>query len=241
MEVTVTANRANQLEVITDVWERHEDRAYIEEMSHWRGAGRYADDDVWLAIGKAALDRFELFARMKNRPLPESPVMLEWGPGGGSNAFAFRDTASAYYGVDISQSNLDECTRQMAEGPCEFRSVLLDGEPETIEGLDPVDLFLSTSVFMHFPDKEYGARVLKVMRANCKHGAMGLIQIRFDNHNPKFSAITRLEDYADKHITATSYRLDEFTDLCLDAGFEVSAVIGLRTANNSAVFCLVAR
>jgi hypothetical protein len=232
-------------EAITGVWERHENEEWRQEQSHYRGVGRWSDDTAWTNIGRGTIKRLHYLARFLNRDFPDAPVVLEWGPGGGSNLHGFRNAARRYFGVDISQQNLNEATRMIhaeADKSVEFNPVLLDGRPETVldEIDEPVDLFLSTAVFQHFPNKEYGEHVLQVIRGACTAGAMGIIQIRFDNGNPKYKGIESVEEYHANHIRANSYSLDDFWTRCAKVGFQPQYISNINPANNYATFALLA-
>ncbi|SFR15653.1 methyltransferase domain-containing protein [Poseidonocella sedimentorum] len=233
-------------QIITDVWNEMDDETRRQELSHWRGVGKYADDKKWLSIGNRSVKRLgalRRFAKQRGPLSDQRPVMLEWGQGGGANAFAFKEVAEAYYGVDIAEKNLGEATRVLTEAgkPDLFRPVLLTGEPSEIVGqIEPVDIILSTAVFQHFPTKGYGYEVLKAMRAVCKDGALGLIQIRYDNGDSDFRANVSVEQYKDRFIKATSYQLDEFWSLCEDAGFTPQYLTEIAPKSHYATFALIA-
>lgn len=149
--------------------------------------------------------------------------------------------ARHYFGIDILPQNLAEAGRQAgAAGLTCFRPVHLAGDPAAVAGAvdAPLDVFISTAVFQHFPSKDYGAQVLRVLSGLARVGAIGSIQIRYDNGNPRYAPIGSLADYADRHITATSWAIDEFADLCAGCGLDVLYVNEIRTANNYATFAL---
>ncbi|MCD7061408.1 methyltransferase domain-containing protein [Pelagibacterium xiamenense] len=225
---------------ITSVWNDYDDEEYRKDQSHYRGVGRWADDKAWQEIGQASRRRIEIIRRILDRSELHDINVLEWGPGGGANLFAFRDIASRYYGIDISQKNLDESTRMIKEaGRSEiFNPVLLEGHPESIRDAVPhkIDVFLTTSVFQHFPSQQYGLDVLKTIRAVASDDAFGFIHIRFDDGREKFKGIEHIRDYKKRHITANSYPLEEFWGHLSNAGFTPLAVCDIRAANNSAVF-----
>ncbi|HQY89890.1 MAG TPA: class I SAM-dependent methyltransferase, partial [Tepidisphaeraceae bacterium] len=128
--------------------------------SHWRGG---FDDATWLAIGRQSFDIFESFARSTNFQNPVKRV-VEWGCGGGANAVHFGRITEEFYGVDIAQSSLDECARQMtAEGLNNFKPVLIHAaDPRTALKIIPApcDLFVSFYVFELLPTPQYGVQVL---------------------------------------------------------------------------------
>jgi ubiquinone/menaquinone biosynthesis C-methylase UbiE len=228
-------------EVAKSVWESHKKEEYRQDQSHWRGVGRWADDERWQGIGKNSLKRMETFFKMNDRNLAqEAPLtILEWGPGGGANLFGFRDVASRYIGVDISQKNLNEAARMISEeGYSNFDPVLLDGPPSEIfpDQSDFVDVFLSTAVFQHFPSKSYGIEVLGVVHRILRRNGLGLIQIRFDDGKEKFQPIKSLDEYAKKHITANSYRLEEFWEALIDVGLTPFMIQQISNKSNYATF-----
>ena len=232
---------SKELEVARDVWESYEDEAWRQDQSHWRGVGRWKDDAKWQAIGNATVSKLRTVWRLLDRPpFPDPFVALEWGPGGGTNVFALRRMCREYYGIDISATNLAECGRMIAaeDYGSLFKPVLLSAEPDTIKSMvtEPIDLFISTAVFQHFPSKEYGAEVLRAVRDVCKTNAIGIVQIRYDNGDEKFKPITSLDEYREKHITANSYQIDEFWKLLRDCGFNPLMVRDLNGQVNYATF-----
>ncbi len=231
---------------IKSVWNDTADEIYRQDQSHYRGVGRWADDSAWQDIGRSSLQKIKFLWRLIGRPVASlsNLTALEWGPGGGANAFGLRDICSKYYGVDISDKNLAEASRVMSEEgrPDYFQPVLLEDAPESIvPKVDSVNLFLSTAVFQHFPSKEYGIEALKAIRAVCAPHAAGFIQIRFDNGNQKYRGIGSIDEYEQSHITANSYPLDVFWDALSAAGFQPLAINSLRTKNNYATYYMLAK
>lgn len=236
----------DQLAILRSVWDAHPNEASRRDNSHWRGIGRWSDDEAWRSIGASSLTAVARTLRFLERDEalpPRALRILEWGPGGGANAHALRHSAGCYFGIDISKRNLDECQRMMAAEGCDaFRPVLLSGEPDSIADrvVGPIDLFLSTAVFQHFPDKDYGAKVLRAVRAVCGPETIAVIQIRFDNGDPRFAGNATIDDYVRRPIFATSYRLDEFWSLCGECGFRPLFISEIAAENNYAIFHLQA-
>ena len=232
---------------ITEVWENHPDELYRQDQSHYRGVGRWADDEQWLGIGQSTLkkvrDLWHVLGRSPERLADK--VILEWGPGGGANAYGLKSICSRYHGIDISGKNLAEACRVLAfeSKSSYFHPLLLGDAPASIAASIPkeIDIFLSTAVFQHFPSRDYGCEVLHAIRSVCRDDAAGFIQIRFDNGREKYRGIQNLEEYQMKHIFANSYPIDEFWDHCVKAGFRPLYVGGIRSANNYATFLLSAR
>lgn len=230
------------LQAVTSIWNDLSEETRRQELSHWRGVGMWSDDEKWLLIGKSSLKKLKkLNAYLgKTDDSLKNMTVLEWGTGGGSNAIAFSKVAQKYYGVDISKKNLDEVVRQCKKENIKdyFVPIPLTGEPKSIlnDVKFKIDFFLSTAVFQHFPSKEYGVNVLKTVAQICKQNAFCIIQIRFDNGNPKFSAIKDITDYQDKYLTATSYELSEFWNIAEKLNFEPHFVAGISSKTNYATF-----
>lgn len=224
------------------VWNEHEDELHRADNSHYRGVGRWADDAKWQSIGRrtrADLDRMLRFYDYSGDFWATPRAILEWGPGGGANAFAFRDVAKPFYGVDISEKNLAECGRMLTqEGSDMLRPILIEeGLDEVVAAIDqPIDVFFSIAVFQHFPSKAYGQDVLRLMYEKMAPFSLGMVQIRYDNGNPRFKPIRSVEEYQKRHITATSYALDEFHAILQQTGFEDVFITEIRPRSNYAFF-----
>lgn len=198
---------------------------HMRDLSHWYGEGRWADKDKWDRIGQAHLRMLEKLCLLADVTEPIEN-MVEWGPGGGLNAVHFCATVPVFYGVDISAANLTECQRQVeARGLKGFRPVLIDIDKlerclELVE--EPVDFFLSTAVYQHFPSKEYGIRVTELAAGLLGDGGVALIQIRYDDGSPRLKA--KKSNYEKNVVTFTSYEIHEFWQIAIDVGMEPLAV-----------------
>lgn len=226
------------------VWDDLENEKRRAELSHWRGVGKWEDDEKWLGIGTRTLKKMKKGLRLlsQNDSLSHGQAVLEWGPGGGANAIAFRDIATKYYGVDISKKNLAEADRVLrAEGLDYFVPVFVSDTVDIVRTTlaEPVDLFLSTAVFQHFPSKDYGLEALSVLADITRTGAFGLIQIRYDDGSKKYSGNQNIDQYKGNFITPTTYRIDEFWSACIDAGFDVICVDDLNSKVNYVWFHLL--
>jgi len=221
-----------------NVWEDYENEEYRRDQSHWRGCGRWRDDNAWQAIGNSTKRNIELLFSYIGKKLDESGKLsfLEWGPGGGANLFGMRDYADQYYGVDISEKNLAEAKRMITEVGYAgiFKPLHVSNQPSDvlIEIDKKIDVFISTAVFQHFPSKAYGAEVLKLVTKSLKPNGVGMVQIRFDNSNPKFKPIENLVSYKERHITANSYAIEEFWDLLKTQGLMPLCISNIRSENN---------
>ncbi len=224
------------------VWESYDDEEYRRDQSHWRGYGRWHDDAAWQRIGLSTQKFVSELVSLNGGKLIEdnSIVFLEWGPGGGSNLFSLRKHSKNYFGVDISQKNLDEAKRMIeAEGYSDiFVPVLAENSPSEVSALleNGIDIFISTSVFQHFPSKSYGAEVLSVVAKALRPGGLGVVQIRYDNGNPNFKPIQTLSLYKERHITANSYALDEFWNLLKSFKLTPLSILNIKSQNNSATY-----
>lgn len=142
--------------------------------------------------------------------------------------------------MDISEKNLAEAKRMITEeGYSEiFKPILISKQPsDVLTELDSkIDVFLSTAVFQHFPSKAYGAEVLNVISQILNPNGVGVVQIRFDNGNPKYKPIEMLTSYKARHITANSYAIEEFWDLLKASGFIPLCISNIRSKNNYATY-----
>lgn len=203
-----------------EVWSGSEDSDSMRDLSHWRGQGRW-DDAAWRAIGEQNWQMFEDLRRYA--PTDWAPrVMMEWGSGGGGNAVRFLQEFETCYGVDISQPNLDECAKQMEqEGLREFVPLLVPVDhPEAAAKMveQPLDFFLSTAVYQHFPGQAYAERVNRVVCEMLRPGGLALIQIRYDDGRRRFRR--KVRDYRKHFVTFTSFYVDEFWLKLEEAGLE---------------------
>jgi len=222
-------------------WSRSGDSPKVRDLSHWRGSGRWSEEE-WLAVGARHYDLFRDLCRAAKIPPDAVTSMVEWGPGGGANAVRFAEDVPALYGVDISSPNLDECSAQLRGIDYRgFTPVLVpaDRPEDCLDEIDgPVDLFLSTAVFQHFPSKEYGRRVLRVAHELLGEGGVALVQTRYDSGRLDFRPKKRA--YRFNAATYTSYGIDEFWELCLATGLTPLS-LQLEPDTNYAYYFLVKR
>ncbi|MEP9348018.1 methyltransferase domain-containing protein [Xanthobacter sp. KR7-225] len=225
--VMLTQSEEKRAAEAAQFWSESENNETIKDKSHWRGFGRYADDDVWLKIGHTRLHELESLLALAGRGPAQS--MIEWGPGGGSNAVALAPTMQKFYGVDISQANLDECGRQLRSvGFTNYDPVLVD--PANIDlvkdaclaGIEPVDFFLSVAVFQHFPSKAFGLEILSLANRLMKPDGVALIQIRYDDGSIRMRA--KNSNYRENAMFFTSYKIDEFWIAAEERGFRPLAL-----------------
>jgi hypothetical protein len=232
----------SETQIVKGIWNELDDETRRAELSHWRGVGKFMDDRVWTSIGKRTKKNLEFFLRVKKRKWDSVKVILEWGSGGGANAFHLCQFPSYYFGVDVSSKNLNEASRVCTQaGFDNFRQILIDREPEDIlESLEStkIDAFISTAVFQHFPSKDYGVRVLKTLNAACAANAIGLIQIRYDDGSERYSGNKSLDQYKSNYIIATTYKIDEFYEICESSGFNVVCMNGVNRKVNYITFML---
>lgn len=229
-----------QQNIATQVWENHGNEEYRKDQSHWKGVGRWKNEEAWLNIGKNTKKRLFWLARANGVKFEghRKYSILEWGQGGGANAVGLKDIAKTYYGVDISISNLNEANRIMlAEGSNAFVPIHLQDEPsEVLSHIQPqsLDMFISTAVFQHFPSKEYGFEVLSAVKEMMKNGGLCYVQFRYDNGNPKYKPNQSIDDYEERHICANSYSIDEFWSIVSNIGFQPICIRDIYVANNYA-------
>lgn len=209
----------------TALWARSGSDEHVRDLSHWHGEGRWADEGNWERNGQRHFDMLGKLCLLAEVTQPIQS-MVEWGPGGGLNAVWFCATVPIFYGVDISPANLAECQRQVeARGLRGFIPVLIDIDKlerclDLVE--QPVDFFLSTAVYQHFPSKEYGIRVTELAARLLADGGVALIQIRYDDGSPRLKAKKR--NYEKNVVFFTSYEIHEFWQIAVDVGLKPLAV-----------------
>lgn len=75
---------------------------------------------------------FEKLCEMSDISKNSIRTMIEWGPGGGANAIRFASQISDFFGIDISQPNLDECSKQLNNNYKGFHPIMIQAEhPKT--------------------------------------------------------------------------------------------------------------
>jgi SAM-dependent methyltransferase len=197
----------------------------LQQNSHWRGVGIFADELRWLALGHEHLEMYEEFTRAMN--LINSPKrIVEWGCGGGMNAIHFGHLAEAFYGIDISPSSLQECGKQMlSAGLRNFTPVLIDvSDPEGAMSQlkKPCDLFLSTYVFELLPTPEYGIRLLRIAYELLAPGGIAMIQIKYSEGNARTRS--RRWAYVRNLAWNATYRIEDFWQTAQECGFKPKLV-----------------
>lgn len=225
---------------MTAVWDEHPDEDYRRDMSHWRSHGRWAQEK-WAAIGAETVATIRRAATIAGRDIPTG-ALLEWGPGGGANLSACAGQYQRLYGADISSKNLAECARVLAEhDPTpDFRPILVEDDPTAVARAvdEPIEVFVSTAVFQHFPSREYGCEVLRIVAGLLAPGGLGCVQIRYDNGREKYQQ--KHEDYFARHVTFTSYPLDTFWNLIESVGLRPLDISSVTSKVNYATFSFVA-
>jgi hypothetical protein len=220
-------------------WSESDIDAPKRDTSHWLGEGRWSSSETWAQIG---IKHYQMFKKLVTMGSGRNSLqrMVEWGPGGGANVTEFlKNSFKTCYGVDISRSNLNECCRQVeARRLNGFVPVCISIEsPQAALQLiqEPVDFFLSTAVFQHFPSKDYGRAIIDIASRTLAMHGLALIQIRYDNGRSAYRPKRR--NYHDHVITFTSYAIDEFWHIAADHYLSPRSVL-LEPDNNYAYYFL---
>lgn len=193
----------------------------LKDYSHWEGYGPFQDGKRWDLLGRLHFEMFERLADFANvqRPIQD---LIEWGCGGGMNAVHFVNEAKCFYGVEISQANLDECARQMRKRDFkDFIPVLIDAEkPEqALERIKaPCQLFLCTYVFQSLPSVDYANRVTELAYEMLAPGGLAMIQIRFGD-GPG-TGRSRKANYRRYAVAFTAYPIHEYWQVAERIGFK---------------------
>lgn len=219
-----------------EFWNRQEDRK-LQELAHWRGRGRYRDEQRWLSIGEFHRAMWEALRAQHPRE-GRFRTLMEWGPGGGSNVVAFgNDLFQEVIGVDISLATLGECERTASLFGVPFMSVL--NAPDNIDEAmtlprDVADAFLCTAVFQHMASR---AAVEEVLRAASEHfvrpGGLALVQWRNGWRVRERRKTGKGADYFRNVARWVVFRDDEFLGLCDRAGWRVLQVEGKEGGGRS--------
>ena len=192
----------------------------LKDYSHWKGEGKFKDEQRWLALGRAHFQMFEESCRLIGLTLPLNAI-VEWGCGGGMNAVHFAQQCRRFYGVEIAEASLRESARVLQEIQFEgFQAVLVAAQlPEqAIEAIhEPCDFFLCTYVFQVFPGKSYGLRITQIAHRLLKSGGAALIQIRYDDGS--LDGAPKRRNYFRNVVHFTSYAINEYWLLAEQAGF----------------------
>jgi len=209
-----------------DFWKSSRSLQSIRDHSHWLGEGGWANEKRWDEWGKWNYGIFKKLCSLSGNGRAIKSI-AEWGPGGGANAVWFCREVSLYYGIDISEANLNECARQLkARGFEGFQSILIDIEqPEKCLSLigPPVDFFFSTAVFQHFPNQEYGWLVTEIAHKMLASEGTALIQVRYDDGSKRFKPKHR--DYAKNMSRFNSSKIHDFWVMAAEIGFTPLALI----------------
>jgi len=227
--------------ILTDsqaFWSSSDKLNDIKDHAHWKGEGRWKDEEKWLGIGRNHINLLKSFIKYLNYDKSIDSV-LEWGSGGGSNAIAFSQLAKRYYGVDTSEPTLEQCRNELSTiHNLEFKPILIDIDyPEkVVEEIDQkCDLFLSTAVFQHFPSKQYGIRVTKLAYEILNDKSLAIIQVRYEGDDIKFKPKRKF--YNQNVITFTSYKIEEYWDVLINTGFKPEYTILDSSINYAYYFC----
>lgn len=216
--------RENTQSLVHQAYKYWNDVAHTDKAvnAHWRGKGVFADDRLWLKLGR---DHWELFHRLaeSNGRTTDLCCVVEWGCGGGMNAVHFGKGADAYFGVDISRETLVECARQCAaENVNGFRPVLIhpeDPQKATAAIGQPVSLFLSTYVLELLPTPEHGEEVIEIASQLLPAKGLAFFQFRYDDGT--VFGRSRPWQYAKNIARNVTYRREDFERRCASHGLQV--------------------
>lgn len=216
-----------------DVWENGGSGGITHKKSHshWRESKVFGERfQAWGARCASMLSRHPRFDRGR-----DDLVIGEYGCGGGAVLLAMAPYAAELVAFDIAQSNLDETERALKEIGKPLIKVLVPENFSEIRVIpESLDVFLSFNVFQHLPSKAYALDVLCYAAQVMRPGAIGIIDIRFDNGNPKFAGAA-LDEYnsVTGHTFATSFRIDHFHELLEKCGMQVECIGALSKANGA--------
>jgi len=195
----------------------------------WRGDSHIrdnspVDDRTWVSIGEDHLALFSKLANVVERH--KMGRVVEWGCGGGANAVAFAPRCDEFIGVDVAETTLAECARQVAD-VCDtpFSPVLVEvADPEAaVRMISPkCDLFLCFYVLELVPSQEYGLRLLRIAHDLLTDDGLALVQIKYSTRS--WRTLPRRRRYRAHLADMTTYPIDEFWTAAERCGLRPEAV-----------------
>lgn len=190
--------------------------------AHWRGHGVFADDAVWLKLGRDHVQLLQRVLQAHGRTLAPRRV-VEWGCGGGMNAVHLAQGTEAYYGVDIAPATLQECARQVqAEGGGPFVPVLADPLAPRAAAQEVgagCDLFVCTYVFELLPSEAHALEVLDIARDLLCSGGIALVHVRLARSG--LGGGSRPWGYVQNMAHNVRFTDTAFTQACRERGLRV--------------------
>lgn len=197
----------------------HTDTEHVAGFAHWRGRGLVAEER-WLAMGRRHRDLCRDAVIRSGGSWPPARL-LEWGCGGGSNLVTLADEVPELIGVDVSQSTLEECARQLGGTSANFTPVEIDvADPgRVVEQVAPVDVLLCAYVMEVLPDEEYGCRLLGHFAELLLPGGVAVVQIKYRDRT-SWRNRSRPASYALDPAGMTTYTLPQFWSAATDAGLD---------------------
>lgn len=227
-----------QTSVARSVWEEGGDEGieHKKSHSHWLDSKNFSQKfEQWGERCREVIERHPKFPDH-----PKNLVIAEYGSGGGSVLNALKPLAKELHGFDISQSNLDECVRVLGK---KFSPHLVSDNLDSLEHSSfKADIFVSFNVFQHFPSRAYAENILKFIASSTKSGGIAVIDIRFDNGNPKYIGYS-IDQYNTKvgHTYPNCIRIDLFVQMLERSGFSVDCIGMIGHQNNMANFWVTKR
>ena len=146
--------------------------------------------------------------------------VVDWGCGGGMAAQQMMADGTRYYGVDIVQATLDACGRAIENAPGTFVPMLAGiDDPETcFRRINHCDLFVCLTVYQHFPDKAYAARITRLVAGILKLDGLAIIQTR---QAGKRRPTNDTRPYKARWMSSVLFNAPEFEKMAESAGLKV--------------------
>jgi hypothetical protein len=220
------------LEEAQEVWGRTSEPGGVRTWAHWR---RDKGEKFWAQKATDHVRRFKRIQQLSGTKISGGRA-VEWGVGGGLNLHAFYKYFDVFYGIDISEPTLQECSREAEEARISnFLPLLVDiSRPQSaLRTVEPgsCSFALSTAVFHHFPSKEYAFKILRILYEMLENNGLCLIQYRWDDGSGYFRSKTRFYSRGKNCIRFTSHRISEFVEKCREVGFRVLSAVNMAHAN----------
>ena len=205
-------------------------------LSHWQNSRNW-DENRFKAWGELNLQRYKQLITYMQSEKDSVKRVIEWGPGGGSNAVAFLSKLNCHYtAVDISIENLQETQRQCRNFEKNLNTIHIDitniEHVLRVLSISSFDLFLITSVIPHLPTREHFERIMKIAYKLLKPNGffIGSVIIGSKTRATKKS-------YFHSPNSSLIYTFQDFNFLMRKSGFEITYLTLDNFTSKKTTYC----
>ena len=137
------------------------------------------------------------------------------GDPGGANVLAFaKNITGTYYGIEISDENLEECYFQATKNNIKnFKGILINiNNPENVyTKIKKCNLFICTEVFPYFPHKDYAERITKIASNLLMKDGIALLHVLLKEKRRSFRF--HIGSYNSQVYTNTTFTYEEYIEI----------------------------